>query len=63
VGFDLVQRLYGAFASQGATHAMLVTTSTFTGSAREFQLKHRYQLTLREYADVVKWINEYGSQH
>jgi DNA-directed RNA polymerase specialized sigma24 family protein len=60
VGFGMVQRLYGAFASHGATHGMLVTTSTFTAPARELQSKHHYQLTLREYADVVKWIRNYG---
>ena len=60
VGFDLVQRLYGAYASYGATHGMLVTTSTFTAPAREFQAKHQYHLTLREYQDVRNWIENYG---
>ena len=62
VGFGIVQRLYGSFASHGATHGMLVTTSTFTAPARELQLKHHYQLTLREYADVTKWIQGYGNK-
>jgi RNA polymerase sigma factor (sigma-70 family) len=60
VGFGIVQSLYGSFASHGATHGMLVTTSTFTAPARDLQAKHRYQLTLREYADVIKWIQAYG---
>jgi len=61
VGFDLVQRLYGAFASVGATHGMLVTTSSFTAPARELQAKHSYHLTLREYRDVLNWIERYGT--
>ena len=60
VGFGIVQRLYGALTSHGATHAMLVTTSAFTMPAKELQMKHQYQLSLREYAHVVKWIREYG---
>lgn len=62
VGFDVVQRLYGAFASQGANCAMLVTTSSFTEPARILQSQHRYQLVLREYADIVKWIRDYGTR-
>src|SRR3569833_1400557 len=62
VGFDLVQKLYGAYTSYGATHGMLVTTSSFTTPARDLQEKHQYQLTLREYRDVVKWIEHYGTQ-
>jgi DNA-directed RNA polymerase specialized sigma24 family protein len=61
VGFDLVQRLYGAYASFGATHGMLVTTSSFTAPARELQAKHCYHLTLREYRDVLNWIEHYGT--
>lgn len=60
VGIDLVRNLYGTFASCGASHAILATTSTFTRDARELQCKHPYQLSLRDYTDIVKWIREFG---
>ncbi len=61
VGFDLVQRPYGVYASYVATHGMLVTSSSFTTPARELQAKHSYHLTLREYRDVLNWIERYGT--
>jgi restriction system protein len=61
VGFGIVQRLYGAFASHGASCAMLITTSSFSQPARSFQSKHRYQLALRDYADLVAWLRAYGT--
>lgn len=61
VGFGMVQRLYGAFASHGASCAMLVTTSSFSRPARDFQAEHRYQLALRDYADLLAWLRDYGT--
>lgn len=62
VQVGLVKQLYGTFIDQGANSAMLVTSSTFTRGAREFQSKHEYHLSLREYWDVVDWIQNYKSQ-
>lgn len=62
IGVDLVRTLYGTLCDAQANSAMLVTSSTFTSDAREFQQKHQYQLTLRDYADVVSWISKYGSK-
>ncbi|WP_295715795.1 restriction endonuclease [Mucilaginibacter sp.] len=62
IGVDLVRTLYGTLCDAQANSAMLVTSSTFTADAREFQQKHKYQLTLRDYADVVTWILKYGSK-
>lgn len=61
VGVDLVRNLYGTFCDAQANSAMLVTSSAFTADAREFQQKHSYQLALRDYADLVKWIMKYKS--
>ncbi len=59
VQVSLVRQLFGTYADFGATSAMLVTTSSFTRGAREFQTKHRYQISLKEYNDVVEWIRRY----
>lgn len=62
IGVDLVRALYGTLVDAQANSAMLVTTSSFTKDAREFQQKHKYQLTLRDYADVVEWIIKFGNR-
>lgn len=61
IGVDLVRTLYGTLCDAQANSAMLVTSSSFTKDAREFQQKHQYQLSLRDYADLVTWIIKYGS--
>ena len=60
VGVDLVRSLYGTLCDHKASSAMLVTTSSFTSGAREFQKRNQYQLALRDYGDVVQWIQDYG---
>jgi HJR/Mrr/RecB family endonuclease len=62
IGVDLVRTLYGTLFDAQANSAMMVTTSTFTKDAKEFQQKHQYQLTLRDYADIVTWILKYGTK-
>ncbi len=59
VGIDLVRKLYGTLCDSQANSAMLVTTSSFTSGAKEFQQRHKYQLALREYADVVQWLQNH----
>ncbi len=62
VQVGLVKQLYGTFIDEGANSAMLVTSSTFTKGAKEFQSKHEYQLSLRDYSDIIKWIQNYGTK-
>lgn len=62
IGVDLVRTLYGTLCDAQANSAMLVTSSSFTSDAKTFQKKHEYQLTLREYADVVEWIMKFGNK-
>ncbi len=61
VGVDLVRSLYGTLYDHRASSAMLVTTSSFTSGAKEFQEKYEYQLSLRDYSDLVQWIQNYKS--
>lgn len=62
IGVDLVRTLYGTLCDAQANSAMLVTSSSFTSDAKTFQQRHKYQLTLREYADVVEWIMKFGNK-
>lgn len=62
VQVGLVKQLYGTFVDHGATNAMLVTSSRFTKGAKEFQSKHKYQITLKEYADLLDWIQKYKTR-
>ena len=62
VGVGLVRNLYGTFCDEQANHAMLITTSYFSREAQKLQHRHEYQLSLKDYTDVVKWIMDYRNQ-
>lgn len=59
VGVSLVRTLYGTLLDHQATSGMLVTTSRFAKPAKAFQERHKYQLSLKDYQDVVSWILKY----
>ena len=59
VGIGLVRQLYGTLIDADASSAMLVTTSSFSPDAKAFQQRHRYKLSLRDYGDVIQWIEDY----
>jgi restriction system protein len=62
VGVELVRQLYGTLIDADASSAMLVTTSSFSSGARAFQQKHQYKLALRDYGNIVQWIQDYGKK-
>jgi restriction system protein len=62
VGVELVRQLYGTLVDADASSAMLVTTSSFSPEARAFQKRHEYKLALRDYGNVVQWIQDYGKR-
>lgn len=59
VGVSLVRSLFGTLVDHKATTGMLVTTSRFAKPAQQFQERHKYQLSLKDYSDVVSWILRY----
>jgi restriction system protein len=61
VGVELVRSLYGTLCDFQANSAMLVTTSRFTADAQNFQSKHKYQLNLKDYSNIVEWIQNHKS--
>lgn len=59
VGVELVRTLFGTVFDHNASSGMLVTTSSFTSGAKDFQSKHKYRLTLRDYGNVQSWIQNH----
>lgn len=62
IGVELVRNLYGTLCDSQASSAMLVTSSSFTKDAKAFQQRHEYQLSLRDFSDIVGWIQKYGQR-
>lgn len=56
VGIDIVRSLYGVLNIQRASHAMIATTSSFTGGARNFEKQYQFQMSLRDHADIINWM-------
>jgi hypothetical protein len=62
LGVGLVRSLYGTLHDYQANSAMLVTTSTYSKDAYALQQKHKFQVSLKDYADVAGWIQDYGTK-
>lgn len=60
IGVEKVRTLMGTLADYNATSAMLATTSAYSKEARAMEEKHKFKLSLKDYADVVGWIHGYG---
>jgi restriction system protein len=60
IGVSMVRTLLGTLADYQATSAMLATTSTYSRDAHAMQEKHKYKLSLKDFADVVEWIQKFG---
>jgi HJR/Mrr/RecB family endonuclease len=58
VGVSFVRSLYGVKIHDGATKAILATTSTFTKAASELVTSHRWELEGRDYDGVVDWVKQ-----
>jgi HJR/Mrr/RecB family endonuclease len=58
VSVEPVRQLYGVLAMERASNAMLATTSTFTKDARLFVDAVKYQLSLKDYADITHWLQK-----
>lgn len=59
-----VRSLYGVKVHEGATKAILATTSRFTRAATDFVSQHCWELEQRDYDGVVDWLKlaiKYGS--
>jgi restriction endonuclease Mrr len=61
VGIRPVRELFGVKNDELATKGILVTTAEFTKPAVVFYEKHKWELELREYKDLLAWISTYLS--
>jgi len=59
VGVETVRELYGVMKDQGASQAMIVTTSSFSRYARAFAQRHEHQVSLHDHGALMRWIREY----
>ena len=56
VGIDIVQRLYGVKMGMSINKAFLVTSSFFTKDALNFAKQHIWDIDLKDYNDIIKWL-------
>ena len=61
ISIRAVRELYGVKCDDGATKAILATTTYFTPDAKIFSDKHRWELELREFEGLKEWIAGYLS--
>ena len=59
VRVSTVRELYGVKVDDGASKAILATTTYFTTDAKLFSGKHRWELDLRDIEHIKAWIEEY----
>lgn len=62
VGVEVIRSLYGVSMAEQATYGIVATTSYFSKDAKEFAKRVQYQLSLRDYSDLQKWLLNYGMQ-
>jgi HJR/Mrr/RecB family endonuclease len=61
VGLDIIRSLYGVKADLRVGMAMLATTSYFSKDVIDYKTS-RYDFELKDFGDIVGWINEYRPQ-
>lgn len=57
IGVAAVRQLWGVKADEGASKAILVTTTGFSADARSFVERHVWELEARDFQG--KWLDEY----
>jgi len=60
IGVEMVRQLHGTVIHHSATSGMFVTTSGYSKDSRKYEKDHQFQLFLKEYADIISWLNDYG---
>jgi len=61
IGIRPVRELYGVKVDEGASKAILATTSYFTKDANLFMERHKWELEPRDFDGVMDWIEHYRS--
>ncbi len=58
VGIAAVRGMYGTLQIESASHGIIATTSRFTPDAYSLAQEYKYQLSLKDHADILHWIQE-----
>ena len=63
IGVEIVRALHGVKNTKdGPNKTILATTSTFTSDAKKFvenEIASKWDMTLADYDDIVKWLDDY----
>lgn len=59
VGVEIVRGLYGVKNAERATAGIIVTTSSFTKDALDFASPLKYELSLKDFDYLKKWLENY----
>lgn len=59
IGVSTVRELFGVKADDGASKAILATTTRFSPEARQFSERNRWELELRDFDAIHDWIRRY----
>jgi restriction endonuclease Mrr len=59
IGVSTVRELYGVKSDEGASKAILATTTYFSPDARQFSERHKWELELRDFEAIHSWIRQY----
>ena len=62
VGPEFVRAIYGVAKMAGANVGMIVTTSRFSPEAVSLANQYRYQLSLKDFDNVIEWIRKVTNQ-
>ena len=58
VGVAAVRGMYGTLQIENASHGIIATTSRFTRDASNLAHEYKYQLSLKDHADILRWIQK-----
>lgn len=58
IGIDLVRTMYGTLNIEKASHGVIATTSRFTKDAKVMAEDYKYQISLKDHADIMQWIKK-----
>lgn len=59
VGVEIVRSLNGVLNQHRATAGIIVTTSSFTARAVDFETPFQHQMSLKDFEDLKGWLKEY----
>jgi HJR/Mrr/RecB family endonuclease len=59
VGVGLVRQLLGVVEDERATKGILVATTYFSPDARSFEKRNEWRLELKDYENVLSWMERY----